>query len=332
MRKWPGVRRVTLRSNTRLTWPGRPISRFSQIASSKKMRPGDRLIEDLGERELGLPDGDLVSIARGAVARWKRMRQAAQPFAQQLIDLDRRQSIPQPLCQFGVGTRDLMPVIESLERHSPLGQLALEVLVTVDAELRVVGKVRAELQEQRPEILVHAIEIVVIDHGGGSVDPRIQFLPVLRASPAPFRAHHPRLLLRLADVEHALGPLEAPQVLLRGLVLALPLRESSPDRRPRARTNASMLRTNASVIGATAAVKAKSLLPMPAQVPDHRADGLQMRHVDAKVHPVLDPLHLEHHVIAQNIRHRSRYASRAPVVHGSSDPPSFELLYQGACP
>src|SRR3954453_10821636 len=37
------------------------------------------------------------------------------------------------------------------------------------------------------------------------------------------RPHHPRLLLRLADVEHDLAPAEAPQVLLRDIVLALAL-------------------------------------------------------------------------------------------------------------
>jgi hypothetical protein len=35
----PGVRRETLRSKIRLTWAGRPISRFSRMTCSKKMRP-----------------------------------------------------------------------------------------------------------------------------------------------------------------------------------------------------------------------------------------------------------------------------------------------------
>jgi hypothetical protein len=33
------ARRPTLRSNTKLTWLGRPISRFSRMTSSKKTRP-----------------------------------------------------------------------------------------------------------------------------------------------------------------------------------------------------------------------------------------------------------------------------------------------------
>jgi predicted transposase YbfD/YdcC len=35
--------------------------------------------------------------------------------------------------------------------------LALEILVAVDAELGIVGKVGAELQEERPEVLIDAM-------------------------------------------------------------------------------------------------------------------------------------------------------------------------------
>src|ERR1700726_1539865 len=51
--------------------------------------PGHRLVEYLGERELGLQDGEVVAIAGGAIAGRKRMRQASQPFAQQAINLAR---------------------------------------------------------------------------------------------------------------------------------------------------------------------------------------------------------------------------------------------------
>jgi hypothetical protein len=46
-----------------------------------------RLVEHLGQRELGLQDRELVAIAGGAIAWGKRMRQASQPFAQQSINL-----------------------------------------------------------------------------------------------------------------------------------------------------------------------------------------------------------------------------------------------------
>src|ERR1700704_3014065 len=44
-----------------------------------------RLVEHLGERKLGLQDGERIAIAGGAIARRKRMRQAAQPLAQQSV-------------------------------------------------------------------------------------------------------------------------------------------------------------------------------------------------------------------------------------------------------
>jgi hypothetical protein len=43
--------------------------------------------------------------------------------------------------------------------------------MTIDAELGVGGKVRAELQKKRPEVLVHAVEIVMVDHPCRLYDP-----------------------------------------------------------------------------------------------------------------------------------------------------------------
>ena len=86
-------------------------------------------------------------------------------------------------------------------------KLALEVLVAIDAELRVVGKIGAELQEERPEVVIDAIEIVVVDHGGRFDDPRIGGAGDPAA--APLGPHEACLLLRLADVKHALVACES---------------------------------------------------------------------------------------------------------------------------
>src|SRR6185437_6160221 len=106
-----------------------------------------------------------------------------------------------------------------LELDPALGKLALEVLVAVDAELGVVRKVGAELQEERAEVLVDAIEIVVVDHRGRFHDPRIGCASDPTAT--ALCPHHPRLFLSFADVEDALATTEAAQVLLRDVVLAL---------------------------------------------------------------------------------------------------------------
>jgi hypothetical protein len=43
-------------------------------APSPRSAPGHRLVEHLGERELGLQDGELIAITGGAIACRKRMR------------------------------------------------------------------------------------------------------------------------------------------------------------------------------------------------------------------------------------------------------------------
>ena len=44
----------------------------------------------------------------------------------------------------------------SAERHPMLGKLAFEILVAVNAELGIVGKIGAELHEERPELFIDA--------------------------------------------------------------------------------------------------------------------------------------------------------------------------------
>ena len=89
-------------------------------------------------------------------------------------------------------------VVGRLEGDAALRELPLDVLVAVDAQPRRVREVRAELHEARPEVVVDKVEVVVVHHRrrvrelhvaapGGLVRPRL-------------RAHHPRLLLRLAAV------------------------------------------------------------------------------------------------------------------------------------
>src|ERR1700730_145957 len=49
--------------------------------------PADRTIQNLGEGQFDLQNRNLVSVSRLPVARGKGMRQAAQPFAEERIDL-----------------------------------------------------------------------------------------------------------------------------------------------------------------------------------------------------------------------------------------------------
>jgi hypothetical protein len=111
---------------------------------------GQRPIQDLGQGELGLEDGDLVAVAGLPVLGGEGVGQAGQPLAQQGVDLGGGQAVSQLLQALGVGAAQ-DAVVEGLEGDALLGQLPLDVLVAVDAELGVVREVGAELQEEGPK-------------------------------------------------------------------------------------------------------------------------------------------------------------------------------------
>ena len=63
----------------------------------------------------------------------------------------------------------------SLPQPDPLLlQLPLGVFVSVEAQLGIVGKVCAELQEDWTKVSVHAVDIELVHHGGGSNQPWIR--------------------------------------------------------------------------------------------------------------------------------------------------------------
>src|SRR5215467_15330674 len=233
------------------------------------------------------------------------MGQATQPFAQQPVDLLRGQPIAQFLQYLGIGAR-LDAIIERLERDPALGQLALQVLMAVDAELGVVRKVRTELQKQRSEVLIDTVEVIVIDHACGFHDPRIGRPRALTA--ATLSAHDARLFLRLANIEHALVLLELPQVRLRDVVLSLALLKANeinafPGHDLLDVTNEGLRHRRYCRGGG------KPLAPVNPQVPQHTSHRLQVRHVDIEVHAV-DRLVLKHHMIDQHVSHGSCYGHR----------------------
>jgi hypothetical protein len=90
-----------------------------------------------------------------------------------------------------------------------------------DAELRVVGKVRAELQEEQSEVVVHAVDVEVVQPSRG---PHLSWI---RDSslfiPPTLGAEHRGLLLRLPNKYNSLGSFELPALLRRDVVLSLAL-------------------------------------------------------------------------------------------------------------
>ena len=78
VRNGPGVargpRRISLRSKTRATWSGRPMSRLSRMTCSKNIRPETGLSSSWVKRELGLQNRQLVAVARGPIRSGERVR------------------------------------------------------------------------------------------------------------------------------------------------------------------------------------------------------------------------------------------------------------------
>ena len=91
--------------------------------------------------------------------------------------------------------------------------------MSVEAELGVIGKIRAELQKERAEVTVHAIHIEVVDHRCRRHQPRIRRAGFL--TPAALGPEHRRLLLRLANEQHSFGLVEPAQMLGGNIILAL---------------------------------------------------------------------------------------------------------------
>src|SRR5665811_98464 len=84
-------------------------------------------------------------------------------------------------------------------------------VVAVQAQLGVVREVRTELDEERAEVFVHAVEVVVVDHPGGLHDPWVG-MPVGVAT--FLGTKHRCLLLGPSDEHHTLGGAECGQALM----------------------------------------------------------------------------------------------------------------------
>ena len=134
--------------------------------------PGDRGVEHLGQGELRLQDRDLVPVAGEVVRAGERVRQPAQPLAQQGVDLVGAESVADGL-HSGRLVDGGEPVVQGGEGDALLRGLPLGPLVAVDAQLGVVRKVGAELDEERAEVVVEAVEVEVVDQSGRLHQPGI---------------------------------------------------------------------------------------------------------------------------------------------------------------
>src|ERR1700680_2324077 len=155
-----------LRPKIRLMRSGRPRSRLSRMTCSKKIRPETGLSSIwLGEGELGLADGDVVAVAGRPVCGAERVRQPCQAFTAARGHLDGAQEVADRLQSGGV-LEGGEAVVQRGEGEVGLGGLAFGPVVAVDAQLGVEGEVAAELEEERAEVSINAVEVEVVDHPG----------------------------------------------------------------------------------------------------------------------------------------------------------------------
>jgi hypothetical protein len=180
-----------------------------------------------------------------------------------------------------------------------VGQLLFYVLVSVQAKLGIVGEVRAELQEEGAEIAVHAVNIKVIDHGGGTDQPGVGG-PGLLIAP-PLGAEHACFLLRLADEQYAFRCGELLPIGGGHIVFALTLfKQDDGD----FLLFGKLIHLHDECLGdgihqGTGGELVAAVKPEKA---GHPSGALQRRHVYIQVHPV-DALDFQGHMFRQNLRH-----------------------------
>src|SRR5262249_59533941 len=90
------------------------------------------------------------------------MRQTLGPLLPEGPDLGRRERCTDFLQPLGIGA-PANAVVQRLEGNAFLGQLSLDVFVAVEAQLGVAWKVRTELDEEGAEVLIHAVEVVMVE-------------------------------------------------------------------------------------------------------------------------------------------------------------------------
>jgi hypothetical protein len=124
----------------------------------EELAPVVRAVPDLSERELRLPEGEFIADTGLAVGGRIRMREPLEPLAEEALDLRRPETVTDPLRGLEVGAGE-EPIVERLEGDAALRQLAFQILVAVEAELGRIGKIGAELEEERAEVPVVAVEV-----------------------------------------------------------------------------------------------------------------------------------------------------------------------------
>ena len=186
------------------------------------MTPRERAVKHLSSGKLGLQDREVIGKTGLTVGLGKGVREALEPFPRHPLDLGFIEGVQDLLQLLGRLTAE-DPVVQGLIGDPFLVQLPLRVLMAVETDTRRVREIPRELDEERPEILVNEVEIILIAHDRRSAQPRKGLAGLGTDS-----LLHPKgrvSLLRNTEVEQPFGFVEALQTVLGNGVLPLPFGE-----------------------------------------------------------------------------------------------------------
>ncbi len=268
-----------------------------------------------------MQDGNLVVIPGGAVRRTQGLRQPRQPLAHQRFNFLGRQAVGQRLHTSWVRAR-AQAIVQRLVGNAGAAQLALEVLMPVETELGGVREVRTELEEERAEVLVDAVEIVVVDHGGGAKQLRVA---VSAMRPVPFGgAKSCRFLLGLANHHDPFPARRTRHVRGDHIVFALPLLKC--EHRHLMRLGIPFNRCDKGVAdGRHRGRRRDRAMPLLLEKPARPGLPLQVGDIDVQVHAV-NALNFQRHVLAQGFSERKRcYTHSGSWLLGCPHGPTHRL-------
>src|SRR2546426_1015233 len=183
-------------------------------------------IEDLGEADLHLENRKLVAHSHGAVGRGERMRQPAQPAAEESVDILGAEIVADLLQRNRVVAGE-EAVLQFLVADPLALELTLGPLVAVDPDADAERSVRGELDEAEAEVAVEDVEVILVDVELASIKRearRAATAPRAMPTAGPFLedAEGGDHLLRHADQHHPFLSLEAGLIAAGGFFLFPP--------------------------------------------------------------------------------------------------------------
>src|SRR3989442_6255467 len=240
-----------------------------------------RLVEDMGEADLDLPEREFVLEARGAILRRQRPWQLLGPAVEEALHVLLPRTVADVLHRLGALARQ-EPVIAALKPHPFPTKLLLDPLMSVQTDLDGIRQVAADLQERRPPLGILDVEVVVVD--GHGLARKLEVDSAARTE-ALTGLERRGFLLRDPDEDDPLGALEAGTVAGCDVVLALTALEM--DDRNSAVVGERLDRPEEAVVQwAEQGGRRNGVAQVLAQEVAELPGGLECRHVAVDVEPV----------------------------------------------